>query len=93
MSEDEFAFFRKQMETAKQKNQTDFFLAVLREKPIIVVEDFRQTLAELKRQGTNLNQVARQLHEGSEFGEAAKRVMNECWKAYRALISLSEGVE
>jgi len=55
-----------------------------------LLEDLRPTLAELKRQGNNLNQIARYLHEGTEFGEAARRVMNECWKAYRALLSLSE---
>lgn len=90
MTEEEFAYFQKQMEAAKQKNQTDFFLAVLRKRKIIVIEDLRPALVELKRQGNNLNQIARNLHEGTEFGEAARRVMNECWKAYRALLSLSE---
>jgi hypothetical protein len=89
MTEEEFAFFQKKMETAKQKNQTDFFLAVLYEKPIIVMEDLKQTMAELKRQGNNLNQIARQLNEYPEFGEAARRVMNECWNAYRALLKMS----
>ncbi len=90
MTEEEYAFFQKQMEMANQKNQTDFFMAVLREKPIIVVEDLRQTLAELKRQGNNLNQIARQLNEHTEFDDAAQRVMNECWKTYRTLLSMSE---
>lgn len=90
MTEEEFAFFQERMETAKQKNQTDFFLAVLRKRKIIVIEDLRPALVELKRQGNNLNQIARQLNEGTEFGEAARRVMNECWKAYRALSVLSE---
>ncbi len=90
MTEEEYAFFQKQMEMANQKNQTDFFMAVLREKPIIVVEDLRQTLAELKRQGNNLNQIARQLNEHTEFNAAAQRVMNECWKTYRTLLSMSE---
>jgi len=90
MTEEEFAFFQTQMETAKQKNQTEFFLAVLRKRKIIVIEDLRPALVELKRQGNNLNQIARQLNEGTEFGEAARRVMNECWKAYQALTALSE---
>lgn len=90
MTEEEFGFFQKQMETAKQKNQTEFFLAVLSKRKIIVIEDLRPALVELKRQGNNLNQIARQLNEGTEFGEAARSVMNECWKAYRALSALSE---
>lgn len=92
MTEDEYNFFQGKMETAKQKNQTDFFLAVLRKRKIMVVEDLRPALIELKRQGNNLSQIARQLHEGTEFGAAARRVMNECWKAYRALLALSERV-
>jgi len=91
MTLEEFDFFQNQMRTAKQKTQTDFFLAVLRKKPIIVVEDLRPVLQELKRQGNNLNQVARQLNESSQFGEGATKVMNECWKAYRA-VSKIEGV-
>jgi hypothetical protein len=90
MTEEEYIFFQKQMEIAQQKNQTDFFLAVLRKKKITVVENLKPMLAELKRQGNNLNQIARQLNEGTEFGQSARKVMNECWKAYSALISLSE---
>ena len=91
MTPEEFDYFRKQMQTAKQKTQTDFILAVLRKKPIIVIEDLRPMLQELKRQGNNLNQIARKLNETSHFGESATRVMNECWKAYRAVAAL-EGV-
>jgi len=79
------------MKTAKQKTQTDFFLAVLRKKPIIVIEDLRPALQELKRHGNNLNQIARQLNESNQFGEGATKVMNECWKTYRAISKL-EGV-
>jgi len=91
MTPEEFDFFQKQMQTAKQKTQTDFFLNVLRKKPIIVIEDLRPILQELKRQGNNLNQVAKRLNETSHFGENATKVMNECWKSYRAIGSL-EGV-
>ena len=88
---EEFTFFTNQMKTAKQKTQTDFFLAVLRKKPIIVIEDLRPALQELKRHGNNLNQIARQLNESGTFGEGATKVMNECWKTYRAISNL-EGV-
>lgn len=88
MTEDEFAFFNEQMKKAKEKNQTDFFLAVLRKKKIVVIEELVPVLTELKRQGNNLNQISRQLHEGTPFGEAAKKVMNECYAAYKKLLDL-----
>jgi len=93
MTQEEFNFFRSQLERAKPKNQTDFFLAVLRKKPIIVIEDLRQMLQELKRQGNNLNQIARALNERSHFGEGATNVMNECWKTYRAISAIKTEIE
>jgi len=56
MTEDEHRFVLEKMQAVKRKNQTDFFLEVLRDKPIIVVEEIAAALAELKRQGSNLNQ-------------------------------------
>jgi hypothetical protein len=88
MTEEEFAFFNKQMNKAKEKNQTDFFLAVLRKKKIVVIDELVPVLAELKRQGNNLNQISRQLNEGTPFGVATKKVMNECYSAYKKLIDL-----
>jgi len=88
MTQEEFDFFQKQLGTAKPKNQTDFFLAVLRKKPIIVIEDLRPMLLELKRHGNNLNQITRKLNENNSFGESATKVMNECWKAYRIVTAL-----
>ena len=88
MTPEEFNFFQKQMQTAKQKTQTDFFLAVLHKKPIIVITDYEKVLAELKRHGNNLNQIARVLHESATFGEGATKVMNECWKSYRTISTL-----
>jgi hypothetical protein len=93
MTQEEFDFFQKQLGTAKPKNQTDFFLATLRKKPIVVIEELRPLLQELKRQGNNLNQVSRRLNETSHFGENATKVMNECWKAYRTVNTLPEELD
>jgi len=90
MTEDECSYFHRLMKKTKHKNQTDFFLAVLRDKPIIIIEDFSAALAELKRQGNNLNQISRHLNEYGGFSDSAKTVMNECWKSYRDLSKLSE---
>jgi hypothetical protein len=91
MTPEEYERVHKKIATANKKNQTDFFLALLDKKPIIVIEDLRPMLQELKRQGNNLNQIARKLNETNSFGESATRVMNECWKAYRSVTGL-EGV-
>jgi serine kinase of HPr protein (carbohydrate metabolism regulator) len=91
MTPEEFEQFKNKMDRAKQKTQTDFILALLHKKPIIVIEDLRPMLQELKRQGNNLNQISRKLNETNSFGESATKVMNECWKAYRAIGGL-EGV-
>ena len=92
MTDEEHRFFLERCSSSKHKNQTGFFLEVLRDKPIIVIEEIAAALAELKRQGNNLNQIIRQLNERGEFGESAKMVMNECWKSYRALSQIGEVV-
>jgi len=92
MTDEEHRFFLERCSSLKHKNQTDFFIEVLRDKPIIVIEELAAALAELKRQGNNLNQIIRQLNERGEFGESAKMVMNECWKSYRALSQIGEVV-
>ena len=93
MTPEEYERVQKKIATANKKNQTDFFLALLDKKPIIVIEDLRPMLQELKRQGNNLNQIARKLNETNSFGESATRVMNECWKAYRAITGLEEVIK
>ena len=34
------------------------------------------------------DKLAQALHESATFGEGAKKVMNECWKSYRAISTL-----
>ena len=93
MTPEEFDSFKTKLSRAKTKNQTDFILALLHKKPIIVIEDLRPLLQELKRQGNNLNQIARRLNEYNEFGEGATKIMNECWKAYRAVTAFESDLE
>lgn len=92
MTPEEFQFFKRQMDKASAKPQTDFFLSILRKKSIVVIEDLRPVLQELKRHGNNLNQIARILNETGYFGEGATRVMNECWKSYRSISGLEDVV-
>jgi len=93
MTQEEFDNFKSKMNKTKPKNQTDFILSLLHKKPVVVIEDLRPMLQELKRQGNNLNQVARNLNERSHFGENATKVMNECWKAYRAITNLETEID
>lgn len=88
MTEEEYAFFHEQLEKSKEKNQTDFFLKVLRKKKIIVVDGLNETLSELKRQGNNLNQIAKQLNEWTPLGEGVKMILKACYAAYKKLIKL-----
>jgi len=92
MTPEEYEKVSKKIAIANKKNQTDFFLALLDKKPIIVIEDLCPILHELKRQGNNLNQITRKLNESNSFGESATRVMNECWKAYRTVAQLERVV-
>jgi hypothetical protein len=91
MTPKEYEKVQKKISIANKKNQTDFFLELLNKKSIIVIEDLRPMLQELKRHGNNLNQITRKLNESKSFGESATRVMNECWKAYQTVVAL-EGV-
>ena len=93
MTEEEYSNFKSKLNKAKPRNQTDFILALLNKKPIIVIEDLCLMLQELKRQGNNLNQITRKLNEYSSFGDSATKVMNECWKAYRAVRALESDLE
>ena len=70
--------------------QTDFVLALLREKPVIVVEDLQTTLTELKRQGNNLNQMTRMLHAGSVNEKALHTVLKYNYAVYRVLADAAQ---
>lgn len=88
MTDEEFAFFQKQMERAKAKNQTDFFLAVLRKKPITVIEDLQPLLVELKKQGINLNQAVRHFNEGTPIEKELLISIKNCNEVYRKLLEV-----
>ena len=85
MTSDEWELFQSQFHDSGAKNQTDFVLRLLDQKPVTVDYELLVILAELKRHGNNLNQLTRQLNQGSPFSEGTKKVLNECWRAYRTL--------
>lgn len=85
MTADELAAFKSHLKRSGARNQTDFVLRLLKNKPISVNYELLAILAELKRQGNNLNQITRQLNQGTMFGDSAKKLLNECWKTYRKI--------
>ena len=85
---EELALFQSQFQKSGAKNQADFLLALLRDKPIIVVDELAPFLAELKRQGNNLNQITRALHEGSATEQGTQQILRECHALYRKLLAL-----
>ncbi|MEX0005147.1 plasmid mobilization relaxosome protein MobC, partial [Clostridium butyricum] len=57
-------------------------------KEIIVVEDLQKIFIELKRQGTNLNQIAKLINSG-EINHVAENTLKEyaeLWQSLRQLI-------
>jgi hypothetical protein len=63
VSEEEKIKIDKKIKKSKLK-KSDFLRKTVLEKEIIVIEDFKEFFIELKKQGTNINQIARILNSG-----------------------------
>ena len=61
---------------------TEFVIRAITDKPIIVVEKGNEILAELKRQGNNLNQVVRNSYNGFATEEEIRNCIAELKKLY-----------
>ena len=88
MTEEEYALFETHRQKAKTKNQTDFFMECLKNKPIIVIEDLKPVLIELKHQGINLNQIARHFNTGGPMSDEIKAILKNCNSAYKKLLDM-----
>ena len=69
---------------------TAFVIRAITEKPITVIENGTKILAELKRQGNNLNQVVRGIYNGLVTKEELRNSIAELKKLY-AKISIAIG--
>lgn len=70
-------------------SRADFVLALLDEKPVVVVESLTAALVELKRQGNNLNQLVRLLHGGGQVPDEDIAKLTASWiAAYDSLTKL-----
>ncbi len=69
---------------------TNFVIRSIIDKSIIVIENGNEILAELKRQGNNLNQVVRNSYNGLATEEEIRSCIAELKKLYRK-ISIAMG--
>ena len=88
----EYEKWQKKYEKSKEKNQTDFLMRLLDKKVILVIEDYKSILAELKRQGNNLNQIARHLNEGGKLTAGQRETLNGAWKLYEQIEGISDAI-
>lgn len=68
-------------------NRTDYLIRALSDKPIVSIENGNEILAELKRQGNNLNQAVKNNYFGDITEQELLSVVDECKRLYRRLSS------
>ena len=71
---------------------TAFVIRAITEKPITVIENGTEILAELKRQGNNLNQITRNSYNGLATEKEIRSYIDELKKLY-GKISVAIGGE
>ncbi len=74
-------------------NRTDYLIRALSEKPIVSIENGNEILAELKRQGNNLNQAVKNNYFGDITEQEVLSVVDDCKTVYRKLSSAIGGGE
>lgn len=72
-------------------NRTDYLIRALSDKPIVSIECGNEILAELKRQGNNLNQAVKNNYFGDITERELLSVVDECKSVYRKLSSAIGG--
>lgn len=73
-------------------NRTDYLIRALSDKPIVSIESGNEVLAELKRQGNNLNQAVKNNYFGDITERELLSVVDECKSVYRKLSSAIGGI-
>lgn len=70
---------------------TEFIIRSIMDKPVVVIEGGNEMLAELKRQGNNLNQAVRNCYFYPDEKDKVLSAVADCKAAYRALLSAIGG--
>ncbi len=92
LTDSELSEFEKKMQ--KSKLRADFIMALVRDKPIIVPEGFRELAVELKREGNNFNQCLRFMH-GTQTGIpewTIKTAANNMNNLYKKIADMLDGL-
>ena len=71
--------------TASGLNRTHYLIRALSNKPIVSIRNGNEILAELKRQGNNLNQAVKNNYFGEKTKQELLSAVNECKSVYRKL--------
>ena len=88
LNDKEYALLQRKL-AASGKSLTEFFIETISKGKVIVISDFIPLLSELKRQGVNLNQLARRANQFSPLTEQ-ENTLQQCQNTYRRLYELSE---
>lgn len=85
-TEKEFKLIKEKVKKSKLK-QNDLLLKCALGKKIIIIEDLQEIFIELKRQGVNLNQLARAVNQGelNLNTEKLEKELEETWRLLRQL--------
>lgn len=66
---------------------TEFVIKSITDKPVVVIDGGNEMLAELKRQGTNLNQAVKNCYFSPDEKDKVLSAVADCKAAYCALLS------
>lgn len=90
LNDKEYALLQSKL-AASGKSLTEFFIETISKGKVIIISDFIPLLSEIKRQGVNLNQLARRANQFSPMTEQEIiTTLQQCQNSYRKLIELSE---
>ena len=84
----ELSEFSEKMKHAKSKSRSDFIMSLVRNNPIIVPDGLPEITAELKRQGNNLNQIARLFNQTRSCPYQLDLTLENCERSYEAVKNL-----
>ena len=92
LNDKEYAMLQRK-HAASGKSLTEFFIETISKGKVIVISDFVPLLPELKRQGVNLNQLARRANQFSPMTEQEIIItLQQCQNTYRRLFELSKKI-
>ena len=90
LNDKEYALLQRKL-AASGLSLTEFFVETISKGKVIVISDYVPLLSELKRQGVNLNQLARRANQFSPLSEhEIINTFQQCQNTYRRLYELSK---